>query len=77
MAFHVFTCFLQQEEEMQTLQKRIQQLEGDLDQAQTQLDEATQKLENTEKQLANVSLMHIIFKLIKLIRSSFNRNRFC
>ena len=46
---------IQQEEDMNNLQKRISQLEGDLDEAQTHLDEATQKLENTEKQLANVS----------------------
>ena len=46
---------LQQEEEIQNLQKSIQQAEGDLDTAQTQLAEATTKLEATEKQLSNVS----------------------
>jgi len=47
-------CLLQQEEEIQNLQKQIQQLEGDLDTAQTQLAEATTKLENTEKELSKV-----------------------
>ena len=56
-----FALRVQQEEEMQGLQKRIQQLEGDLDQAQTQLEEATQKLENTEKQLSNVSDLKFAF----------------
>jgi len=49
-------CALQQEEEIQNLQKQIQQLEGDLDTAQTQLAEATTKLENTEKELSKVNL---------------------
>jgi len=48
---------LQQEEEIQNLQKQIQQLEGDLDTAQTQLAEATTKLENTEKELSKVRLL--------------------
>lgn len=45
---------MQQEEEIQNLQKNIQQKEGDLDTAQTSLAEATTKLENTEKQLGTV-----------------------
>jgi len=55
LLFTVNVCALQQEEEIQNLQKQIQQLEGDLDTAQTQLAEATTKLENTEKELSKVS----------------------
>lgn len=45
-----FYCFFfQQEEEINTLQKRIQQLENDLDQAQENLANAQTKLEASEK----------------------------
>lgn len=46
--------FLQEEEEIQSLQKTISQMEAELDEAQNRVAEATTKLENSEKQLTKV-----------------------
>ena len=46
---------VQEEEEIQSLQKTISQMEAELDEEQNRLAEATTKLENSEKQLQKVS----------------------
>ena len=46
---------MQEEEEIQSLQKTISQMEAELDEEQNRLAEATTKLENSEKQLQKVS----------------------
>jgi len=52
---NIFVCLIvQQEQEIQNLQKTISSMEGELDEAQTALQEATTKLEKTEKELGNV-----------------------
>ncbi len=47
--------FIQAEEEVRDLQKKMQQLENDLDQTQEKLMAANQRLEEKEKALQNVS----------------------
>jgi len=47
--------YVQEEEEIQSLQKTISQMEAELDEEQNRLAEATTKLENSEKQLQKVS----------------------
>jgi len=47
--------YIQEEEEIQSLQKTISQMEAELDEEQNRLTEATTKLENSEKQLQKVS----------------------
>ena len=47
--------FVQAEEEVRELQKKMQQLENDLDQTQEKLMNANQRLEEKEKALQNVS----------------------
>ena len=48
--------FVQAEEEVRELQKKMQQLENDLDQTQEKLMNANQRLEEKEKALQNVSI---------------------
>ena len=45
---------VQEEEEIQSLQKTISQMEAELDEEQNRLTEASTKLENSEKQLQKV-----------------------
>jgi len=52
---HVRRACVEEEEEIQSLQKTISQMEAELDEEQNRLVEATSKLENSEKQLAKVS----------------------
>jgi len=75
LMFCIF-CILQQEEEIQNLQKQIQQLEGDLDTAQTQLAEATTKLENTEKELSKVFILRVTY-YARDRRKRSNKRCFC
>jgi len=63
---------VQEEEEIQSLQKTISQMEAELDEEQNRLAEATTKLENSEKQLQKVSQLdprlsvHFVEKLEEL-----------
>ena len=63
---------MQEEEEIQSLQKTISQMEAELDEEQNRLAEATTKLENSEKQLQKVSQLdprlsvHFVEKLEEL-----------
>lgn len=55
--------YIQEEEEIQSLQKTISQMEAELDEEQNRLTEATTKLENSEKQLQKVSHAALCSKL--------------
>jgi len=50
---------MQEEEEIQSLQKTISQMEAELDEEQNRLAEATTKLENSEKQLQKVCISNL------------------
>ena len=55
-----FVVCLQTEEEINTLQKKVQATEADLDAAQEQLGEANTKLEAKEKAATDVSHQQVI-----------------